>query len=187
MVQRLLINGADIQIAHKEGKTIFQEALQRGSVDTVHLLLKKLYEEYEGPQNNGSSKDKVKKCRIIAEFLLKQDTDFNFPGIKYSLLLHFVLKHGDVETFKVVLLESRNFDVDALGPGHKTLLQNSVFEGREVCAKYLLDYGADIKLGEKQDCIYKFLLDYASSRKDVDMMDLLICKGLDINVKDKNM
>ena len=191
MVQFLLENGANAKINHKSGKTILHAALKYGSIEMVNLLLKKLYNDYESPRSQKSSKDEregnsikqiydYEKCKEIAKFLLKREIDLNLNNTKYSLLLHFVLKFGDEDTFKFVLHEGKNFDVNTLGPKGYPILYWAVDFDKTNLVKHLVDFGADVNSKGN----YKTsILNHAVIKNNPALVRYLLSHKVDLNKK----
>ena len=182
MVQLLLNNGADIKNNSKNYNSILQETLISGSLETVCLLVSKLYAAYPKSAHNRrlAKSETVIKCREIANFLLAQDVDLNFPDTKYSLLLHFVLLHGDDETFKFFLHNSKNFELHALGPQKQTILHYAVYENKKACIKHLVHYGININIG---DFCNRTALHYVVRKNDQELVDYFLNLGADVNNK----
>lgn len=160
-----------------------------GKLD-IGSLRKQLLDDYLNSLNQRESKITIKKCKKIAKFILNQETDFNLPETKYSLLLHFVLQNGDKNTFKLVLKKGKNFDINAQDLKKRTILYYALYkneaENKEAFLKHLFDYGALIDVGEGQEELQNMVTKYALKeillvKKNAVSLDLLIRRGFDIH------
>ena len=179
MVKLLVNNGANLKIIDKNGVAIFQEALNYGSVETVHFFLSKLFSEYISPEEHKIQEVNT-KCKNIVKFLLSQKVDPNYRKTRYSLLSYFVLKHWDEESFKLVLQEHNHINVnDQLLINHR-LYQRAFKEGRLDIVKHLFHCNIDIHCKNEEG---DSLIHHAVCGLNTDCVDFLLHKGLGINIR----
>lgn len=186
VLKSLLKNNADLNVTTYKDKTILQQALTHTSPEAVHRILTKLYDEYpkdvypSGPVETGE--DKKRKTSEIAKFLLSREIDLYYPDSEYSLLLHFVLRNGDEETFKLVLHGGKFFYINALGLQQNSLLQWALYID-ESFVNCIIDFGADVNLqGDDGETALHIATDYHKPRDKV-MIRYLLDQGADVNSK----
>ncbi|XP_033218410.1 serine/threonine-protein phosphatase 6 regulatory ankyrin repeat subunit B-like [Belonocnema kinseyi] len=157
MFKFLLRNGADIKITAQNGLNILQSALIFSPIETVELVIQKLHVDYENQSDSEITND-IQKCQKILKFLLNKNIDLLFPNSKFSVLLYFVLKFGDEETFKLVLQTvNKYFDINALPPGGSPILHYAIRLKKLSHVNLLLGHGANIHVNGyyKQTCLHE--------------------------------
>ncbi|XP_043472687.1 putative ankyrin repeat protein RF_0381 [Leptopilina heterotoma] len=173
MVEFLLNNRARINVV-SQGKTLLQHALQYGSIDTVCLILNKMFIQF---QIDGNLKliDNGEKCWKIVEFLLSKEIECS--AIKFSILLLFLLRNGSEEIFQETL---RNcvFNLDAQCSFGHTLLHWAIQLDKYQHVKCLLDMGADINA--EGSCGVS-ALHHAVRKKNPSLVSYLLSRGANVN------
>ncbi|XP_051172650.1 putative ankyrin repeat protein RF_0381 [Leptopilina boulardi] len=139
------------------------------------------------------------KFKDLISFFLNLKKDFDIFSPNYATLLHFVVKHGDNESFVSLLKE--NLDVNAFNSKGTTLMHIVAMNGTCEMMQALLDRGANINIrtvsldDEKEEEVNDnnnnnnlakiegyTPIHCAALAGNVKMLEMLLEQGADINV-----
>ncbi|XP_033213964.1 serine/threonine-protein phosphatase 6 regulatory ankyrin repeat subunit A-like [Belonocnema kinseyi] len=176
MVKLLLDNGADVSIPNKEGATPLHRALCRSSFEIVRLLLNNISKANSSSVSEQTSRN-FKTCRETVSFLLNLNMDLNMSKSKCPTLLHFVARHGDEDTFKMLPSRSKSFDINALNPDQHALIHILLDTNKETLLKKLIKSGASVNTPGSPGSI----LHYAVMKNNPSLVRYLLEHQADVN------
>lgn len=176
IVKFLLDNGADVNIPNKEGATSFHRALCKSSFEIVRLLLSNISKANSSSVSEQTSSN-FKTCREIVSFLLNLKIDLNVSKSKCPTLLHFVARHGDEETFKMLPSRSKSFNINALNPDQHALIHILLDTNKEILLKNLINSGANVNTPGSPGSV----LHYAVMKNNPPLVRYLLEHQADVN------
>jgi ankyrin repeat protein len=153
LLQALLHAGLDTSKQDLAGRTPLHEAALH-DFDPAVALLKAFGANLNAHDNVGAAPlhlTAICKSAAVARALIEGGADINFKNnVGHTPLMSAVANaHGDVSV--VDLLISQKVDVNALDPFKKSPLMHAADEGDWMCAKSLIDAGADVHLANDND------------------------------------
>ncbi|XP_033211872.1 ankyrin-1-like [Belonocnema kinseyi] len=143
-----IMNNMDVLDVSTKLQKDLEESLISRILNAVEIFMK---EEDRLPKNGED--DSTTRFRDLINFFLIQKKDFDILSPNYATLLHFVVKHGDNESFKSLLDGKSNFDVNAHNSKGTTLMHVVAINGTCQMMQELLDRGADINIRTGQNDI----------------------------------
>ncbi|XP_043466026.1 putative ankyrin repeat protein RF_0381 [Leptopilina heterotoma] len=182
--------GSPVQKYQKE----LEDSLLSGLLNAVEIFME---EEERIPKDDEEDEKEdfmnSTKFKDLINFFLSVKKDFDILSPEYSTLLHFVVKHGDNESFVSLLKE--NLDVNSFNSKGTTLMHIVAMNGTCEMMQALLDRGANINtrtvsLHEESFEENNNLsnsegytpIHCAALAGNVKMLELLLKKGANVNV-----
>ena len=176
----------NVTVRNNKRQQELEESLLSRLLNAVEIFLEeedRLLKEKE----DGNS-----KFRDLINYFLNQKKELDISSRNYSTLMHFVVKHGDNESFKS-LLSNSNFDVNVLSTKGVALMHVVATIGTGEMMQALLDRSADINVrniikgseetmkfnsGEIEGYVPLHCAAYAGN---VEILEMLLDQGADVN------
>lgn len=127
--------------------------------------------------------------RDIFDLLIQCGANVNAKDYEGFTPLYFAI-HNDDSDFMNILI-ANGAEVNTKYPGGETLLKSAAKTGRTEAVQFLLEAGANINENDNGRTALHAMLDIGSSnynkyRLSKDTLELLLSKGADVNLKDKD-
>lgn len=178
-LQQLLDEGANVNAAFAGGGTPLTQAIRRGYLENVRLLLARGADASAG---NALYAAVFEGHDEIISLLLESGANINeCDGVDGEGPLHFAARMD--RTALVRLLVEHGADVNVHDSGGVTPLIKALLWQRQDIACYLIKKGADIHTISRNP-IESAPLIVAARQCQLDMVKLLVEKGVDVNVRD---
>lgn len=189
MVSMLLMHGADINAIDNRGETPLHRVTILGKIHLIKTLLANKAnidaksDDGDTPLHDALSFNKLE----IAGLLIENGADVNVQEINGKTPLHSAVFRGGRDMVERLL--DRNADVNKKDIKESTPLHEAVSGLRKDVAELLLVKGADIDaVSERGTPLH--VLEYSFSDSDMKqerlaLVEFLIAKGADLNVKDR--
>ncbi|KAH7616281.1 putative serine/threonine-protein kinase drkA [Nannochloris sp. 'desiccata'] len=166
-VERLVRNGANVNVADNEGHTALMEAAKEGYVDCVKLLLK------HGADVNYCDNHSCTALMLAVfngdvnclEVLVKHGADVNVADNHGNTALNWAASGGKVDYLEVLL--KHGADVNVTNNDGKTALMEAASGGKVDYLEVLLKHGADVNAADNEGktALMLSFLHYDVSRK----------------------
>ncbi|KAK2713988.1 hypothetical protein QYM36_009768 [Artemia franciscana] len=175
----LLENGADHSLKDCFGNTALHYASEKGNLDICQLLVSHgaevncLTSENSTPLHLATFCDKT----CVTKYLLKNGADPNLKNCYYKTALHCAAEEANLDICQ--LLVSHGAEVNFLASATQlTPLHFAILCDKTYVAIYLLENGVDHSL---KDCFGNTALHYASEKGNLDICQLLVSHGAEVN------
>ena len=183
--EHLINHGADISKKGGHSRKALHYASKSGHLKVVELLLNK------GAEIDVKDKNHRTPLMLAVEnghndvsmYLINHGADDSKIGVcERMTLLSYASENGHLKV--VVLLLSKGAEIDVEDKNHCTPLMLAAEKGHNDVSMHLINHGADIS---KIDVFWQTtLLSYASENGQMNVVELLLSKGAEIDVEDKN-
>ncbi|PRM96231.1 ankyrin repeat domain-containing protein [Aliarcobacter cryaerophilus] len=199
LVKVLIKAGADINAKDEDSWTPLHYAVKNNHIEIANLLIE------AGADVNIASDtgDKLTPLLLISaqidpsidifNMLIKAGSDINVKDKNSWTPLHWASRNNHIELVKVLikakakLNEKATYGDDKEGFSGITPLYDSITKNNWEIAKLLIETGADVNIARETDLKYTPLLLITSQKEpSLDIFNMLIKAGADINAKDKN-
>jgi ankyrin repeat protein len=213
IVKLLIEKGANINVKYDLDNRPLHIAIMNDKLDIFKLLIEKRADINAKNINNvtplhiASSKGKFE----IVKLLIENRADINAKNINYDTPLHNAIMNDKFEIVKL-LIENRA-DINAKNINYDTPLHNAIMNDKLDIVKLLIEKGADINIentnlikplhsvndekilnlintelinDEKYKVICNNILLYYINRNNPVVVKILIEKGINVNIKDKD-
>ena len=206
IVELLLNQAADINICNKCGKSAVEDALLRGDINLIQLLIKQK-----------STRQNYQNLFFNSFYeILQNQTTYCLVDIDYLILLFFTVRIENEKGFKMILDEKPSLNVDFyLTYTNRRIIHYVIDRGTCNMIKNLVDHGCDIdslddkgssplhnaivsKQTDKVLCLLKFgasvnlenrhgetALHLAVFQSNLEVTKKLLDMGIDVNIKSK--
>jgi hypothetical protein len=179
LVEHLILEHA----AYVGDKTLLRNALHRGYIDTMRVLLSHgARVNSHDLHNKPLLKEAYDSLDLDAmQLLLEHGAKGDIPYASFGLLSHHASSHGQADVVSMLLLH--NVNVNAKGGSGWTPLHWASSNGHAKVVKLLLDYGASI---DAQSTAHYTPLSLASDSGHSEVVRLLLEHGADVRVLGAN-
>jgi len=175
----LLKNGADHSLKDQNGKTALHYAAEKGNLDTCQILA-----SYGAKVNCLASATQLTPLHFailcdkknVAIYLLENGADHSLKDCFGNTALHYASEKGNLDICQ--LLVSHGAEVNCLTSENWTPLHLATFCDKTCVTKYILKDGADLNL---KDCYYKKALHCAAEKANLDICQILVSYGVEVN------
>jgi ankyrin repeat protein len=136
--------------------------------------------------NSAVNQERIDLC----EFLIQRGADVNAKDMWGNTSLYLAIRKDDTKFMNILI--ANGAEVDIKHEGGETALMSAALTGRTEAAKLLLEAGANInaKNDRGQTALHRMLdvrnLDFNGYWPSKDIFELLLAKGADVSLKDKD-
>ncbi|WP_374327993.1 ankyrin repeat domain-containing protein [Azonexus sp.] len=187
MVSWLLAKGAKPNSIESRGLTPLHSAVIKNRLDLVELLLSR-NTAISPKSNDGSTPLHLAVSgnnEDIAKYLIAKGAEVNAKDVRWSTPLHYAASLGGLNMVKLLL--ANKADVKAQDQKGSTPLHDAVNSDNTDIAKLLLESGSEIDaLSEMGTALHVAVSRVIPVHDNLDMVNLLIAKGVGVNVKNAN-
>ncbi|MCT7546124.1 ankyrin repeat domain-containing protein [Aliarcobacter cryaerophilus] len=184
----------DFNLVDDNGLSLLHYAVRKNNIEVVKILLKMFV--------NINAKDKDSWTPLhravtnnhdeIVKELIKAGADINTKDKNSWTPLHWASRNNHIEFVKVLIKAKANLNEKATYYDDKegfsgiTPLFDSIFKNNWEVAKLLIEAGADVNIARETNLKYTpLLLISAKTETSIDIFNMLIKAGADINAIDK--
>ena len=186
-VRALLQAGADVNLTGRFPEGALTKGVKSGSTEIVDCLL----EAGAHINTNGYSTALRTAMRVgnieMIQRLLKAGAEINSVGAFHTGPVHQAAEKGEIEILNVLL--DAGADVTLKGWFGKTPLEIAASEGHAAVVRRLLQEGPEINSicdnYNHNDYDNRGALHYAAEKDDVEILNLLLDAGADVNLKSR--